>query len=170
MPNPSMDHLIQRTLYDMKHRYGNEIQIYRLASASTNYQTGAKTATKTVVDIRKAVVMPTSEMRRFFASIAFTTASKQFLSPGNQGFDQSSRGFIIEHRDLAEQNQETFEFQPEDWIVYRGKRYEVQMIERLEFDMGWLIVGKELKGAVPERIINLNTSNALDFEETVVDE
>lgn len=170
MSNPSMDHLVRRTLYDLKHRYGNEIQIYRLASASSNYQTGAKTSTTTVIDVRKAVVMPTAEMRRFFASIAFITASKQFLSPGNQGYDQSSRGFIIEHRDLAESGNETFEFQPEDWIVYRGSRYEVEMIERLEHDAGWLVVGKELKGSIPERIINLNVSNALDFSEEVENE
>lgn len=170
MSNPSMDHLIKRALYDLKNRYGNEIQIYRLSSASTDYETGVKSATKTVIDVRKAVVMPTAEMRRFFASIAFITASKQFLAPGNQGYDQSSRGFIIEHRDLAEAGHEDFEFQPEDWIVYRGKRYDVEMIERLEFDSGWLVIGKELKGTVPERIINLNVSNALDLQEENADE
>ncbi|MCI0559252.1 MAG: hypothetical protein MN733_12215, partial [Nitrososphaera sp.] len=160
--------LIRRALYDLKLRYGSEIQIYRLDSAATNYQTGVKTGTKTVIDIRHAVVLPTSEMRRFFASIAFITASKQFLAPGNQGFDQSSRGFIIEHHDLAEAGQVSFEFQPEDWIVYRGKRYEVEMIERLEFDSGWLIVGKELKGTPPEQIISMNASDSLSFGEAVV--
>lgn len=170
MSNPRMDHLIQRTLYDLKHRYGNEIQIYRLTSASTDYETGVKTAARSVIDVRHAVVMPASDMRRFFASIAFITASKQFLSPGNQGFDQSSRGFIIEHRDLAQAGHEDFEFQPEDWIVYRGRRYEVEMIERLEWDSGWLVVGKELKGTVPERIINLNVSNSVVFEGEVTDE
>lgn len=170
MSNPSMDHLIRRTLYDLKMRYGNEIQIYRLTSASTDYETGVKTATKQVIDVRRAVVMPTAEMRKFFASIAFITASKQFLAPGNQGFDQSSRGFIIEHRDLAEVGEEDFEFQPEDWIVYRGRRYDVEMIERLEWDSGWLIVGKELKGTVPERIINLNVSHDMDIQQESVDE
>lgn len=169
MSNPSMDHLIKRTLYDLKHRYGNEIQIYRLASASTDYQTGVKSGTVSVVDIRKAVVLPTQEIRRFFASIAFITASKQFLAPGNQGYDQSRRGFIIEHQDIEEVSP-GFEFQPEDWIVYRGRRYDVEIIERLEFDTGWMIIGKELKGTVPERIISLNTSDAIDFDEDVTDE
>lgn len=167
MSNPSMNQMIQRTLYDLKHRYGNEIQIYRLASASTDYKTGVKSASKIVIDIRKAVVLPASEMRKFFASIAFITASKQFLSPGNQGFDHSSRGFIIETRDIDMAGHPGFEFQPEDWLVYRAKRYEVVMIERLEFDTGWLIIGKELKGTIPEREISLNTSNSLELSEVI---
>ena len=163
MSNPSMDVLIKRTLYDLKRRYGNEIQVYRLEDTTTDYETGVKTASKSVIDIRHAVVLPAAEMRRFFASIAFITASKQFLSPGNQGYDQSQRGFIIQHQDLAEAGSPEYEFQPEDWIVYRGNRHEVERIERLEFDTGWLIIGKELKGTVPERIINLNASNTMDL-------
>jgi len=160
MSNPSMDALIKRTLYDLKRRYGNEIQVYRLDSSSTDYETGVKSATTSVIDIRHAVVLPASEMRRYFASIAFITASKQFLSPGNQGFDQSQRGFIVASQDAPD-----FEFEPEDWIVYRGKRYDVAVIERLEFDTGWLVIGKELKGTVPERTINLETSNTLEMDD-----
>lgn len=164
MSNSSRDYLIQRTLYDLKQKYGEEIQIYRLESASTNYETGVKSATKSVIDIRKAIVLPTIEMRRFFASIAFINASKQFLALGNQGFDQSSRGFIIEARDIEPQSS-GFEFELEDWIVYRSHRYDVAEIERLEFDVGWLILGKEVKGSIPERVINLNASSVLEIED-----
>lgn len=163
MSNPSMNHIVQRTLYDLKQRWGNEISVYKLDSASTDYTTGNKSATKSVVDIRKAAVLPAQEIRRFFASIAFLTASKQFTSPGLHGFDQSRRGFIIEARDLPD----GYEFQPEDWIVYRNRRYDVEIIERLEFDTGWMLIGKELKGSDPEQIINLNVSNALNFAEDV---
>jgi len=160
MSNPSLNYLIKRTLYDLKKRYGNEISVYRLEASNTDYETGVKTATKSVIDVRSAIVLPTNEVRRFFASIAFITASKQFLSPGNQGFDQNQRGFIIAAEDIP-----GFEFEPEDWIVYRGKRYDVSVIERLEFDTGWLIIAKELKGTVPERIINLNASNTMEMDD-----
>lgn len=161
MSNPNMYASIQRTIYSLKQRYGDEIQIYRLSSASTDYETGVKSATVSVIDIRKSVVLPAAEVRRFFASVAFLTASKQFLSPGNQGFDEGSRGFIIEARDVY-QTDDTFEFQPEDWIVYKGHRYDVVNIEVLE-DLGWMVMCKELKGTIPERVININTSNSLNF-------
>jgi len=153
--------MVKRTLYDLALRYGNPIALYRLNSSSTNYETGVKTASKSVIDIPKAPVLPTAEIRRFFASIAFLTASKQFQSPGIHGFDQSQRGFIIQTSDLPAGH----EIQPEDWIVYRSRRYDIEMVERLEFDTGWMVIGKELKGTVPQQIINVNTSNALDFEE-----
>lgn len=163
--NPTLNRMIRQTLYDLKKRYGDEITVYKLSSATTDYKTGVKAATTTSVDIRKAVVMPTSEVRKFFASISFISASKSFLSPGQQGWDQSQRGFIIDARDIP-----GFEFDPEDWIVYRGQRYEVVMIEKLEYDTGWLIIGKETKGQRPEQDIRLNVVDTLilDQDETEV--
>lgn len=158
--NPAMLTAIRHTLYTLKQRYGAEISVYQLASASTDYETGAKSATKTSIDIRKAPVLPAQEMRRFFASIAFITSSKAFVSPGQPGWDQSTRGFIIDARDMP-----GVELQPEDWIVYRNRRYEFEAIQRIEFDAGWLVVGKELKGSDPEEIINLNVVDTLDVEQ-----
>lgn len=161
MINPSLNYMVQRTIYDLKRRYGNEITVYRLDSASTDYETGQKTASKTAYQIRSAVVLPASETRRFFASIAMLSAAKQFIAPGNQGFDQSRRGFIIEARDLPSD----FEFQPEDWIVYNSRRYECEIIEALESRSGWMIMAKELKGTDPEEIISLNVNSSILFEE-----
>ncbi len=158
--NPSLNRMIRATLYDLKKRYGAPISVYKLSAASTDYETGVKSATKTSVDIQKAIVLPTSEARRFLTSISFISASKSFVSPGAQGWDQSQRGFIIEGRDLL-----NFEFEPEDWIVYRGKRYEVTLIEALEFDTGWLIIAKHTRGSAPEQIINLNLVDTLNVSQ-----
>lgn len=162
--SPALNQMVRQTIYNLKQRYGGEISVYRLDSASTNYETGVKTATKTVYDIRRAVILPAAEMRRFFASISFISASKSFVSPGQQGWDQSQRGFIIDSRDIP-----GFEFEPEDWIVYRDRRYDIVTAERLEYDTGWLIIGKEIKGANPEQIINLNVVDTLVVEQEALE-
>jgi len=158
--NPGLNMMVRNTIYEIKHRYGAPITVYRLTAASTDYETGVKTATTASYYIRKAAILPADEMRRFFASIAFISASKNFVSTGMQGWDQSTRGFVIDARDIRD-----FEFQPEDWITYRHKRYEIVTIERLEYDTGWLIVGKELKGSIPQEVTELTITDTIEMDQ-----
>ncbi len=156
--NPTLNRMIRQTLYSLKMRYGAKATVYKLNSAATDYRTGLKTADYISIDVEKCIVMPASEVRRFFASVSFISASKSFLSPGQQGWDQGQRGFIFDARDIP-----GYEFEPEHWIVYRGDRYEVSMIERLEFDTGWLVIAKETKGQRPEQDIRLNVVDTLNI-------
>jgi hypothetical protein len=158
--NPTLNKLIRQTIYDLKKRYGAKITVYRLTTAATDYETGVKTATKDSLDVQRAAVLPSSEARRFLTSISFISASKSFVSPGMQGWDQSQRGFILDARDCP-----GWEFEPEDWIVYRDRRYDIVTTERLEFDTGWLVIGKEAKGSVPEQDIRINVVDTLDLQQ-----
>lgn len=158
--NPSLTRMIHSTIYELKKRYGAPITVYRLASSSTDYETGVKSATKLSFDIQRAVILPSSEVRRFLTSISFISQSKSFVSPGSPGWDESQRAFIIDGRDLRD-----FSFEPEDWIVYEGKRHEVVIIESLEFNTGWLIIAKQAKGSIAERIINLNLVDTLEVSQ-----
>lgn len=157
MENASLNYLISRTIYSLKQRYGNEISVYRLATSSTNYETGVKTTAVTSYDIRKAVVMPASDARRFFNSVNQISSMKQYLAPGNPGWDESNRAFIIAGEDLP-----NFEFEPEDWIVHKHARYDIVTITKLE-DRGWLILAKELKGTDAKEVININANSSLDL-------
>ena len=158
--NPTLNKLVRQTIYDLKKRYGAKITIYRLLSTSTDLETGVKTASKESLDVQKVAVLPSSEARRFLTSISFITASKNFVSPGMMGWDQSQRGFILDSRDCP-----GWEFEPEDWIVYRDNRYEIVVTERLEFDTGWLVIGKRVKGSVPEQDIRINVVDTLEVEQ-----
>jgi hypothetical protein len=160
--NPNLNRILQGALYKLKLEYGTEIQVYKLDAASTNYETGVKTATKSVQTVRKAVVLPASSVRKIFQGISYLSVSKPFASQGGQGWDGTSRAFIVEGRDLP-----GYEWEVEDWIVYRDKRYDISDIEELEFNSGWMVIGKLVKGQVPERIINVNvveTMNITDEE------
>jgi hypothetical protein len=164
--SPPLKAMIRQALYDLKHRYGDEVQVYRLDTAATNYETGAKTAGTTHAYVRKAIVMPSSEARRFFASISFISASKAFISPGQQGWDQVERIFIFDARDLPDTFQE---IHPEDWVMYQDKRFEVVMVEQLDDSIGWMVGAKHVKGSQPERIIDLNVVDTLEVSDEAIE-
>ena len=141
--NPTLNRLIRQTIYDLKHRFGAEVTVYKVVDSTTNYKTGAKSIDTTSRAVRKAIVLPSTLSREIFQSVSYLSASKSFASLGGQGWDETSRGFIFDGRDLQD-----YDFELEDWIVYRGKRYDIQTIEALEWDTGWMIVAKEVKGQV----------------------
>lgn len=158
--NPNLNRTLKQAIYELKHSYGAPVDVYKLDSASTDRKTGVKTATKSVISVRKVVVMPATTARRFFQGISYLSASKPFASQGGQGWDGTSRAFVFEGSDLP-----GYEWEIQDWIVYRDRRYDVSAIETLEFDTGWLILGKEVKGCVPERIIQLNVVSSFNPED-----
>ena len=155
--NSNLNRVLRQAVYELKHSYGASVDVYKLESASTDRRTGVKTAVKSVITVRKVVVMPAMTMRKFFQGISYLSASKPFASMGGQGWDGTSRAFIFEGSDLP-----GYEWEVEDWIVYRDRRYDVSSIETLEHDTGWLIVGKEVKGGTPERIIQLNVVDSFN--------
>lgn len=155
--NANLNRTIRQAIYQLKMEYGSPVDVYKLDSASTDYKTGVKSATTSVIRVRNAVVMPASTVRKMFQGISYLSASKPFASQGGEGWDGTSRAFIFEGRDLP-----GYVWQVEDWIVYRDKRYDVSVIEELDCDSGWLIVGKEVKGVVPEQIIKLNVVDSFN--------
>ena len=162
--NPNLNRILKQAIYELKHSYGAPVDVYKLDAAATNRQTGVKTATKSVITVRKAVVMPAATMRKIFGGISYLSQSKPFASLGGQGWDGTSRAFIFEGRDLPD-----YEWEIEDWIVYRDRRYDVSEIESLEFDAGWLIIGKEVKGGTPERIIQKNVVSSFNPDDTATE-
>jgi hypothetical protein len=105
--------------------------------------------------------MPALTMRKLFQGISYLSASKPFASLGGEGWDGTTRAFIIEGRDLPGHTWEV-----EDWIVYRDKRYDVAEVEELEHDSGWLVIGKMVRGVVPERVIHMNVVSSLNLDST----
>lgn len=158
--NPNLNREVRQSIYQLKKEYGSPVDVYKLDSATTNYKTGVKSATKSVIRVRLAVVMPASTLRKQSMGISYLSASKPFASQGGQGWDSTTRAFIFEGRDLP-----GYDWEVEDWIVYRDRRYDVAEIESLEYDAGWLIIGKEVKGAVPERIIQMNVVDSFNPED-----
>lgn len=162
--NPILNRLIRQTIYDLKHRFGGAITVYKVVDSTTDYKTGVKSIDTTSWAVRKAIILPNQLTREIFQGISYLSASKAFASLGGQGWDEATRSFIVDGKDLP-----GHQWDIEDWIVYRGKRYDIETIEVLEWDTGWLIVGKEIKGQLSGGGTQVNVEQSLPVQQTVAE-
>lgn len=139
--NPALNRMIRQTIYNLKFRYGAPVTIYKVVDSNTDYKTGIKSISTTSRFVKRGIILPNITSREIFQGVSYLSASKSFASLGGQGWDESKRGFIFDGRDLQD-----YTWDLEDWIVYRDKRYDIESIEELEWNSGWLIIGKEVKG------------------------
>lgn len=162
--NPNLNRMVRQAIYELKQQYGDSVSLYRINSAETNYETGEKTSTTTVYKFRRVVILTATTIRKLYYGINYLSDAKQFTGQG-QGWDESMRGFIFEGRDLKGLQPQT-----EDWIVYRGKRYDIMSIQELEYDSGYLMIGKELRGSFPEEVFENSLSHVIDLQDEVESE
>ncbi len=161
MRNPNVIRQVRETIYALKKEFGEPVSVYKLSSASTDYETGVKTATRTSVDVRLCPILPAGVMRKFAQSAAYLKTSAPFTTPGGQGWDQGTRGFIFDARDLPV----GYVFEIEDWVVYDSRRYDPKEVIAIE-GLGWMVTATEVRGALPEQIINLNVVDTFGVEQT----
>lgn len=150
--------MIQVAIYQFKKQYGNgPIDIYKYSSAVVNLNTGVRTETTTVTTIRKAIVLPAKEERTLVSSISKISANKAFVYGGT--YDRSRRMFLIDQRDAPD-----LDLKKDDWIVHRDRRYDVASFDAFEYDSLWVVIGHELVGDRPARVIRVSVTDALPLE------
>jgi len=158
MQLPANYHLtreIQRVLYALKRQYGGAIDIYKLTTSETNVRTGQKIAATTVTHVRRAIILPARSWRRVVRGIS--SANKDFLAGG--AYDANSRDFIVDRLDAPTLTTLT----ADDWIVYRGRKYQVSEVEAFECDAGWILTAKELVGEVPQQTFDVSGDDRLEL-------
>jgi hypothetical protein len=107
--------------------------MYKLVGASTDYETGVKSVTKTVQVVRKCIVLPVKIAREVSKTITQISANKMFVYGGT--YDAGTRMFIVDTRDMPD----GYEFSNDDWLIYNNRRYDIKTIE--EFEQKWLALG-----------------------------
>jgi hypothetical protein len=153
----SLKRTIQRTLYMMKRQYGGTIDIYTLTNSTTDQETGVTTIVKDVVHVDRAVVLPARLQKEVRKSISQISANKMFVVGGT--YDAGRRIFLVDRDDAP-----NLEITTNSYLVYRSRKYEIESYQEYEFEAGWIIVGRELVGEVPEQIHLLKTDNLLDLQ------
>jgi hypothetical protein len=159
--NRNLNQRIRQALYQMKKDYGAPIDIYKLVSSTTDPRTGIHTVSKTVTHVRRAVVLPSKIDRIAQQTISVISANKEFVTGGH--YDANQRDFIIDRRDVPVLPELT----ADDWIVYNNRKYQVKSVELFEVDAGWIVVGRELVGEVPEQIFELRAESTLTLTDAV---
>ena len=125
---------IQRVLYTLKRKYGFPVVLHKITNEDINKQTGKREVTIQVQKVRLAIVLPSLLIAKFE-----TAANRNFTYGGAYG--TSTRRIIIDARDLGD-----FEIELDDYFIYEGKRWQIGKIDTFEFDTGFVIYGREVKG------------------------
>ncbi len=159
--NRSMNRFLRRTLYSLKRQYGGRVDVYQLGSTATDYETGDKTYTRSMITVHKCIVLPVKIQREAVQSISVISANKTFVYGGT--YDAGSRMFIIDARDLPTD----YEIVNDDWLVYAGRRYDIKDITEFEQHTGWIITGREVKGVRPEQIYHMKVENIMSMDHAV---
>jgi hypothetical protein len=144
----------------LKREYGHDITLYKLSSATTNLDSGVKSASHTSVYIRRAVVLPTTVTRSVIQTISIISANKQILQGGT--FDAGVRTFIIDRKDAPA----ITSLGQDDWLIFDGKRYDIKKVDEYEYNTAWLISAKEIKGVDPEEDFYSPASSFIEFTQT----
>jgi hypothetical protein len=152
-------HFIRQTLYDLKSRYPTEVDIYQYVTNCTDPKTGIRTTTKKVINVRKAILLPTSLTRSFIFRRDYMTANKQFTFGGL--FDIDTRVLIIDADDID------VKIEKDNYIVIRDKKYEIKAIEENE-GLSYLLTIKETIGALPYCVVTIAVNHTLQLFQRVV--
>lgn len=142
--NPNLQRAIKETLYRLKIEYGVKVDVYKLSSTSTDYDTGTISRSITKNSVRRAVKMPEGVGRLQYISPNFTQTQKPFITKG-LGWDEVTNIFVFEGRDLPNYN-----FEIEDWLVHDHTRYEIKVVEELGGKAGWVVGTTHARGTPAE--------------------
>jgi hypothetical protein len=153
-----MNRFIRKTLYSLKRQYGGRVDIYKLIETATDYASGEKTYSRTMITLSRCIVLPAKIQREAVQTISHISANKAFVYGGT--YDAGTRTFIIDARDLPD----NYEITEDDWLIYNDRRYEIKNISEFEQHTGWVVVGKETKGVQPEQILHVKLEDWLDVE------
>ena len=140
--------LLQRlNIYKLKRAFGSPIDIYRLVSSQTDVLTGARVVVTEMKHVRRAIVLPCTMTRnRLMRKMAAgTEASRDFTAAG--AYDTDTRDIIIDIRDAPCVKMLT----PDDWIVFRGRKYQVKKGMDFQDTENWIVTVSELIGEVPQQ-------------------
>lgn len=144
MTNTRLVKFQQRNIRMLKKDYGSEITIYELVSATTNLDTGVKTATYNSYPISRAVVLPAHAIRAAIQSISLISVNKKVVQGGT--FDAADRTFLIDRADVPD----SLELKKDDWIEYNGRRYDIKTVDHYEEATSWLVSARRIDDVIPE--------------------
>jgi len=162
----NLNRQVLNTLYMLKRRYGGDFDLYRRGpDGATNHKTGVVTVDKTNIPIKRGIILPAKVIRESVQTLSIISANKAFVIGGT--YDSSTRMFIVDRRDVPNLELKDFQPTPDDWIVYKGRKYEITHFTEFEFDSAWVFTGRAVLGDVPEQIFLPNADNLIRVNQSV---
>lgn len=156
--NRNLSRRISHVLYSLKRLWGGSFTIYQMGDATVDTLTGSKDIPRSVIHIRRGLVIPGKSIRDVEQSISVISANKAFVTGGT--YDTTARLFIVDRVDAP-----NLDLTVSDWIVFDNRRYEVKEFQEFEFDSAWVIAGQAIEGEIPEQIRLLSADNLIRVDQ-----
>lgn len=124
---------IKVVLYRLKRSFGLPMIYRRRLSDTYDLETGALTAVVVDIPIRRGILMPLDQVRKFAYDLTYIAANKNFTYGGF--FDKLAKVVILEQSDLPRH------FQPNlnDFIIIDSVEYCISKMELSEQNVAWVI-------------------------------
>lgn len=140
---------IRNVLYKMKRSYGLPITYHQIVEHEMDPETGVKTTTVSMIQVKRAIVLRAREFRSFAYDLAYISANKDFTTGGF--FDPEDRRIILDARDMPS----GFEPNVDDFCIFQNEKYEIKELFHFEENYGWTLLVRKLRGAVIDRVEQL---------------
>ncbi len=152
---------IRKVLYQLKRDYGLSINVNFRTSSTIDSKTLQKTAIVDSFKIARAILLPSNMERAFVYSLPMIASNKNFTYGAL--FDLDRRRLIIDAKDIPA----TVTLDNDMWLIFDGKRYDLEEIHEFEFSSGFMLVVKQATNVVLNNTIKRSYETPLDLVQTV---
>lgn len=164
MPTPQRNTtFIRRVLYRLKRRFGAAITIIR-DTETLDPRTGKKVVTKQTWEVKRAILLPNTQLPKFAYDLAYIANAKNFTYGAI--FNTSDRRVILDSKEVPD----TYEPQQEDYFTFENRRWNIVQIGEFEYNTGYFLVGQRVEGAPVRDVHNANARNRSIFSQSVEEE
>jgi hypothetical protein len=151
---------VRRTLYNLKRKYGAQMDIYKTITMSVDQKTGRRSTTRVKYTVKKCILLPVTLARK----ITIYVISRTFPYGGE--YDTTARIAIVDATDFPKGVTIT----NDDYCIIKQRerehRYEIKTVEQMEGDFAYILSLKETVGAPPQSIIFQSVGSRLHIEQT----
>lgn len=156
--NRNLSRRINQVMYSLKRLWGGSFSIYQMGDATVEHLVGTRDIPRTVIHIKRGIVIPGKTIRDIERNISMISANKQFIYGGT--YDTTAKMFIVDRVDAP-----NLDLTESDYIIYDDRRYEVKEFQEYEFDSSWVISGQAIEGETPEQIRLLAADNLIRLDQ-----
>lgn len=153
--------LIQKILYRLKRKHGQEVDYYGIVPGVDDVETGETTAsTKTVIRLKRGITFDIKILNQF----DYQGFGQSFKYGGQ--VEVGDKFLILDKRDLPR----TFVPNNDDYIVFENRRYALKSWEVLDAGAGYFLHLRYTQGVQPNQILVETLKHAITVTQTIVSE
>ncbi len=152
---------IRKVLYQLKRDYGLSINVNFRTSSTIDSKTLQKTVAEDSFRIARAILLPSNMERAFVYSLPMIASNKNFTYGAL--FDLDRRRLIVDAKDIPA----TVTLDNDMWLIFDGKRYDLEEIHEFEFSSGFMLVVKQATNVALNNNIKRSYETPLDLVQTV---